>query len=201
MSEEVKQPLPEEPVPEEAPVAPIVKTVPPAILNAKPAAPTVAVPKEKIIRIPFPERLLASDKDLLNNYNELKSEALSYGLKSRVSNTGDTFRLHTKTYLKITVAGKSLKIYYALKPSDYATSPIPVQDASGKNIYKEIPVCFKVKSPLSLRRAKQLIADVCEHDNLEQGKIVPHNWAADLKDYKPTGASDGDDSGDADEAE
>ena len=170
--------------------------VPPAIVNAKPAAPTVAVPKEKIIRIPFPERLLASDKDLLNNYNELKSEALSYGLKSRVSNTGDTFRLHTKTYLKITVAGKSLKIYYALKPSDYATSPIPVQDASGKNIYKEIPVCFKVKSPLSLRRAKQLIADVCEHDNLEQGKVVPNNWAAELKDYKPTGAADDDDGGD-----
>ena len=92
--------------------------------------------------------------------------------------------------------GKSLKIYYALKPSDYATSPIPVQDASGKNIYKEIPVCFKVKSPLSLRRAKQLIADVCEHDNLEQGKVVPNNWAAELKDYKPTGAGGDDDGGD-----
>lgn len=142
-------------------------------------------PKAKIIRIPFSDRMLKADKELQSNYNELKAECLSYGLKSRLSNSGDTFRLHTKTYVKITIAGKGLKLYFALNPKDYASGPIPLHDASEKNIYKEIPGVFKVKSPLSLKRAKQLLADAVEKDNLEQGKIEPHNWAIELKDYKP----------------
>ncbi len=141
--------------------------------------------KAKIIRIPFNERMLSADKETQNNYNELKAECLSYGLKSRLSNSGDTFRLHTKTYVKIVVAGKGLKLYLALDPKAYENNPIPLHDAGNKNIYKDIPGVFKVKSALSLRRAKQLIADACEKDGLEQGKIVPHNYAKELKDYVP----------------
>ncbi len=147
--------------------------------------PTIDKEKQKIIRIPFNERMLSADKETQSNYNELKAECLSYGLKSRLSNSGDSFRLHTKTYVKITVAGKGLKLYLALNPKDYENSPIPLHDAGAKNIYKEIPGVFKVKSALSLRRAKQLIADACEQDSLEQGKIIPHNYASELKDYVP----------------
>ncbi|MBO8426595.1 MAG: hypothetical protein IAC61_04665, partial [Firmicutes bacterium] len=152
-------------------------------------------PHDKIIRIPFPTRMVDADKDMKSNYNELKSEILSYGVKSRVSNSGDTFRLHKITFVKITIAGKSLKLYFALDPKEYANSTYPVQDVSHKNIYKDIPMVFKVKSELSMRRAKQLIADVMDKHGLEQGKIIPHNYAADLKDYVPTGggASDEED--------
>ena len=147
-------------------------------------------PHDKIIRIPFPTRMLDADKDMKSNYSELKSEILSYGVKSRISNSGDTFRLHKITFVKITIAGKSLKLYFGLNPKDYANTPLPVQDVSHKNIYKDIPLVFKVKSELSLRRAKQLIADVMDKNGLEQGKIVPHNWAAELKDYKPSDKDD-----------
>ena len=187
----VEKPVEPEPEPEPAPVeeiAPVEEAAEPAVEPA----PIVSEEegedgeaKAKIIRIPFPTRMLDAEQDLKNNFNELKAEALSYGLKSRLSNSGDTFRLHTKTYLKITIAGKGLKIYYALDPKAYADGPIPVKDAGNKNIYKEIPTCFKVKSPLSMKRAKQLIADACEKDSLEQGKVEPHNWAAEMKDYKP----------------
>lgn len=141
--------------------------------------------KPKIVRVPFNERMAQADKETQDNYNELKAECLSYGLKSRLSNSGDTFRLHTKAYVKITIAGKGLKLYLALNPKDYENSPIPLHDAGKKNIYKDIPGVFKVKSPLSLRRAKQLVADACEKDNLEQGKIVNRDYFADLKDYVP----------------
>jgi hypothetical protein len=176
------------PAPAEA-VKPVVTETPVIV-----AAPTKRVvgqfnltlpPHAKIIRIPFPARMASSSKELQSNYNELKAEAVAYGLKSRISNSGDTFRLHTKTYLKITIAGKGLKIYYALDPKDYANSPIPLHDAGKKNIYKEIPGVFRVKSDLSLRRAKQLIAEAVAKDKLEQDKIEPHNWAAELKDFKP----------------
>ena len=160
-----------EPEPEPAPVeepAPVVEE-------------PVAEEKAKIIRIPFEERMVNADKDMQDNYNEIKNEILSYGVKSRVSNSGDTFRLHRKTYVKLTIAGKSLKLYFALNPDDYKDSTIPVQDASEKNIYAEIPLVFKVKSGLSMKRCKQLIADVMEKDGLEQGEVGKVNWVKEIK--------------------
>ena len=165
------EPVKEEPAP--AP-APVVEEPAPAPVEPK-------EPKAPIVRIPFEERLLASEKELQELYSEIKNEILSYGVKSRVSSSGDTFRLHRKTYVKMTVAGKSLKLYFALNPDDYRESPIPVQDAGGKSIYAEIPLVFKVKSPLSVRRCKQLIQDVMEKDNLEQGEIGTVNWIKELK--------------------
>ncbi len=138
-------------------------------------------PHEKIVRIPFQDRMETADEELRSHYNELKSEAMSYGVKSRVSNSGDTFRLHKVTFLKITIAGKGLKLYFALDPKDYASTTLPIQDAGHKGTYKDIPLVFKVKSDLSFRRAKQLIADVMAKNNLTQGEIEKKDWAADLK--------------------
>ncbi len=135
----------------------------------------------KIIRIPFYTRMLSAEKDMKQNYVDLKNEIMSYGVKSRVSNSGDTFRLHTNTYVKLTIAGKSLKLYFALNPKDYANTTLPILDAGHKGIYKEIPLVFKVKSELSLRRAKQLIADTMEKGGLEQGKIENFDWIKELK--------------------
>lgn len=138
-------------------------------------------PANPIIRIPFTERIVDADQEMMDNYNELKNEILSWGVKSRVSNSGDTFRLHRKTYIKLTIAGKSLKLYFALDPNEYKESAIPVQDAGDKAVYADIPLIFKVKSPLSLRRAKQLIQDVMEKDGLEQGEVGTVNWVKEIK--------------------
>ena len=176
----VEEPAPEEePEPVEEPAPVVEEPAPAPVEEPKPVVDDQ--PKNPIVRIPFEERLLASEKDLQETYSELKNEILSYGVKSRVSSAGDTFRLHRKTYIKMTVAGKSLKLYFALNPDDYRDSPIPVQDASEKGIYAEIPLVFKVKSPLSIRRCKQLIQDVMERDGLEQGEIGTVNWIKELK--------------------
>lgn len=168
-----------EPVVEEAPIPVVVSNVEEES-DEEPAPEKEDIEKPKIIRIAFEERMKDADRELKNHYNELKSEILSYGVNSRVSNSGDTFRLHRKTYVKITIAGKSLKLYLALDPKDYENTTLPIQDAGNKGIYVDIPLVFKVKSELSLRRAKQLIADVMEKDGLEQGKIEPYNWVKEL---------------------
>ena len=90
------------------------------------------------------------------------------------------------------MAGKGLKLYFALNPDDYANSPIPVKNAGVKNLYKDIPLVFKVKSGLSVKRAKQLIADVCTKDGLEKATIVPVNYVAQLQSYKVAGTEDDD---------
>ncbi len=179
----------EEPVVEETPVEEIKEEPAPAeekvIAEEVPHVeeePIVAeVAKKPIIRIPFEERITTADKDMQDNYNELKNEILSYGVNSRVASGGDSFRLHRKTYVKMTVAGKSLKLYLALDPADYADSKMPIGDASNKAMYAEIPFVFKVKSGLSMRRAKQLIADAMAKDDLEQGEVGTVNWVKELK--------------------
>lgn len=135
----------------------------------------------KIIRIPFTVRMESADETMRSNYNELKSLLKSYGLNNRVSNSGDTFRLHRVTYCKITIAGKSLKLYLALNPADYVDTTYPIKDASSKSIYKETPLVFKVKSGLSLRRAEELIRDCMDKHGLEQVKQMENrDWATDL---------------------
>ena len=136
---------------------------------------------KKIIRIPFQTRMINADEEMKKNYNELKNEIMSYGVNSRVSSSGDAFRLHRKTYVKITIAGLSLKLYFALNPDDYKDSTIPVQNAGHKGIYAEIPLVFKVKSGLSMRRAKELIQTVMEKDGFEQGPIEDIDWVERIK--------------------
>ena len=186
VEEPVEEPVAEEPVEEPAPVEePVEEPAPVEETVAEEPAPVEEQPAEeekaKIVRIPFVTRMLEAEDDMKANYNELKNEILSWGVKSRVSNSGDTFRLHRKTYIKLTIAGKSLKLYFALDPKDYEGSTIPVQDAGNKGIYEEIPLVFKVKSGLSLRRCKQLIQDVMEKDGLEQSEVLQINWVKELE--------------------
>lgn len=172
----------EEPQPEVVP-EPVVEE--PAVVEEAPLEEVQVEEKPKIIRIPFTDRVRIMDPVMRNNFNELKSDIMAYGVKSRVSNSGDTFRLHTKTYVKITIAGKSLKLYFALNPEDYKDSTLPVFDAGHKGIYKDIPLVFKVKSDLSLRRAKQLIADAMAKDHLVQDQIVSKDWIQEIIDTYP----------------
>jgi len=150
----------------------------PAPLPAPEPAPE---PKEKAEFVPFAVRLHAADDFLKEAYNELKSEVLSYGIKSRVSSTADTFRLHTKAYVKMVIAGKYLKLYLALDPNDYKDTTYPFDDASRMGAHKDTPFVFKIKSGLSVRRAKVLIADAAKKDNLIQGEVVKHDHVADVK--------------------
>ena len=119
-------------------------------------------------RISFYERIVALDQELLDDYNELKNELISYGLKSRVSSTGDTFRLHRVTYCKMIFSGKKVKLFLKLNPADYKDSTIPFDDISHKKSYAEIPFVFKVKSGLSLRRAKALIKEMMDNNGIIQ---------------------------------
>ena len=163
--EPVAEEVVEEPVAEpvvEEPVAEVVEEV----FERQEA--TVAVDANNNGRISFFERIVSLDQELLDDYNELKNELMSYGLKSRVSSTGDTFRLHRVTYVKMIFSGKKVKLYMHLNPADYKDSTIPFDDVSHKKSFAEIPFVFKVKSGLSLRRAKALIKEMMDKAGIAQ---------------------------------
>ena len=172
-----EEPVAEEPVEEAAPVEETSAeeekaeepTEEPAAAE-EPAAESATAGLNDIERKSFAEKLALADEDLRSKYENLKAEALAYGLKGRVSNSGDTYHLGRKNYLKIVLIGKTLKVYFALDPKEYADSPIPVEDVSGKKAFAEMPSLFRVKSDLSLRRAKKLLADMMAADGIERSE-------------------------------
>lgn len=167
--ETVEESVEETPVAEETPEeTPVVEE--PATTDANANA-----------RLSFFDRILLVDDELLDIYNEIKNDILSYGVKSRVSSAGDTFRLHRVTYMKMIFAGKKVKLYMKLNPEDFADSTIPHDNAGDKKLYEEIPFVFKVKSGLSIRRAKALIAEMMEKEGIQRVKEPGNvNYAREL---------------------
>lgn len=112
-------------------------------------------------RIPFAERIAHFDKELLEKYDELKNYMLAYGIKSRLSSSGDSFRAKRVMYFKITNSGNSgFKVYFKLDLDAYANTTYPLKDAQGIKMYEEVPAFMYLKSDLSLKRCKELVDDV-----------------------------------------
>lgn len=133
-------------------------------------------------RIPFVKKMVKAEKDIQDKYNELKNYILAYDAKSRLSIAGDTFRAHRKAYVKITLVGKTLKVYFALDPKEFADSPIPVVDVSDKVAYEEVPALLKVKSNLSVKRARHLVKLAFEKDDIKRSQeIGDHNWMKEIR--------------------
>ena len=132
-------------------------------------------------RLSFMNRILKADSDIKSNYNEIKNEALSYGVKSRLSRSGDIFRLHSKRYLKIFLVGKTLKVYLALDPEDYKDSTIPFEDVGDSPACADLPMLFKVRSGLSVRRCKELIKATMEKNGFRQKEVKNINWVSELR--------------------
>jgi len=159
--EKVEEPVAEEPAEEEAEESEESET---------PVVSEDGEGEEKAprVKVTFEERLSKADPALIDKYHEIRDEIMSYGVKSRVSSSGDTFRLHTVKYMKIVVAGKKLKLYMRLNPKAYDGTTIPHLDASNKQLYTEIPMVFKVSSDLSVKRAKGLIEDMMKENGIEK---------------------------------
>ena len=210
VEEPVKEPEPvveevkEEPKPEPKPVPEkkviygsidfwkVARTVWPQLDNPKPLPkeeePVPApIPEEeeegwnRNKRQPFFMRIITAETETKVNYNELKNEILSYGVKARLSRGGETFRLKDKKYVKIYLVGKTLKVYLALSPEDYKDSTFPIEDVGHRPNYAEMPLLFKVRSGLSVRRCKELIKAAMEKDGLTQGEVKDTNWVDELR--------------------
>ncbi|MFA6624172.1 MAG: hypothetical protein WCS80_00165 [Bacilli bacterium] len=92
--------------------------------------------------------------DALNTFDVLLK---GYGLKVRSSSSGLNYRLHCKRYAKLTIANNYLKIYLRLESSDLENTKIPFRDFSSKSSFEDIPLGFKIKSSLAIKRTINLI--------------------------------------------
>lgn len=111
-------------------------------------------------RASFAQKLAKADGLLRSRYDEIHAEMEAYGIHSRLSVPCDTYSLHRQDYLKITIDGKSMKLFFHLSPKDYEKTTIPCEDASDKKTYVDTPLLLHITSGLSVRRALGLIADM-----------------------------------------
>lgn len=160
--------LEEEVIPTVTPVTP-KKEIEPTVIFTSPAVQQKEEKKKlKIKRVSFQTKLRKADKDLKDKYKTIKAELESYGVKSRISFEGDSYRLHRIKYAFMTIRGKSLRLYLNLDLNKYKDSPIPLRDESDKKKYESTPAVLKVKSDLSARRAVSLIDDIMKEANIEK---------------------------------
>jgi len=161
--EPTEEPVEETPAEEEKPVEESVEETP--VEEPVEEEPTDVEDNEGVTtserkkQVPFVDRLVAADPELKEKYEELKAYCESYGLHGRTSVSYDTYRLHRTRYVVFSIRGKAIKMHVALDPQDYKDSTITLKDDSAKTKYADVPGYIRVKSPLSVKRAKILIDD------------------------------------------
>lgn len=128
---------------------------------ATPVAP-VKVYKHAYISPTFTQKILACDEVMQERYDELKNYALRFSkLKSRLSRKFDSINLGRLHFVKISVAGKTLKLYLNMDIKD--TEPkYHCADVSKKVSYATVPVLLRIKSERGMRYAKRLIDQCAE---------------------------------------
>ncbi len=160
------------PVEEPAPAPVVEETVveEPAVEETVVAVPAA---EEKtgnlnIQRIPFADKYKAADDDLRAKFDELSAYVTNtYGIKARESIAGVSFSAHREKLVFVTIIGKHLRCNFALDANNYHDSTLPVVNSDNKK-YADVPLTLKVKSGLSLRRAKGLVDDVMAAKGIEK---------------------------------
>lgn len=113
----------------------------------------------------FTAKLIQSDEVLKGRYSELKNQLMRY-MKPRMSWFGEAFYSGRTTYAKFAVRGKTLSLYLALEPAEYAGTKYKFEDAGEVAKYAGTPMRLKLRSERSVRWAKELIAQLADKRGL-----------------------------------
>lgn len=105
----------------------------------------------------FMARFAQSDDTIKEAYSELKNYALSYeNTRSRTSWSYDSINVRRKQVIKFAIRGKSLCMFLALNPDDYAESKYKVERIESKK-YLEVPCLYRITNERRRKYAKDLI--------------------------------------------
>ena len=119
----------------------------------------------------FAQKMLRADEVLQDRYDELKNYALRFKkLKTRISKKFDSINMGRLHFVKLSVAGKTLKLY--LNMDINTTDPkFHCKDMSDKKTYVTVPTLLRIKSGRAVKYAKRLIDQCAEqHGMLERRK-------------------------------
>ena len=130
----------------------------------------------------FTSRVIQASEETQSRYERIKNHLLSYkGVKSRVSWGYDAFRKGREAIATILIKGKTLNVYLALDPKEYADTKYRFEDASEVKKYAEVPMRVRVKNDLNERYCMELIDILMAKMGLELGEEQSENYH---KDYE-----------------
>ena len=136
----------------------------------------------KVIKKPFAVKMFETDPTILERYNELKNYIMSFKkIKSRVSNTADTFNIGREQLFKLSTSGKSLKLYLNLDVKNIE-SRFNIIDQGNVKSYEQVPAFLRIKSNRAMKYAYELIDRVIsKFDLAKNSKYVTQDYVAELK--------------------
>ena len=116
----------------------------------------------------FEQKLAESDPEVVENYNLINNRLAQYkNLKARLSQKGQSYRKGRVLVAKVSIVGKSARLYLALAPNEYATSKYHHRDVSDKKAHATTPMMLPVRSKRSQKYALELIEQVAKKFDLQ----------------------------------
>ena len=140
-----------------------------AVMDAAYEAEPIVEDKPKYIPSPtFAQKMLRADEVIQDRYDELKNYACRFKkLKSRISKKFDSVNQGRLHFVKLSVAGKTLKLYLNMDIND--TDPkFHCKDMRDKKTYVTVPVLLRIKSGRAVRYAKILIDQCAQLHGLKE---------------------------------
>ena len=163
-AEEVKEEAPVEEKTEEASAEEVAPTIVPTYFDNEGNHIDIRYSRS------FISNVIQGDEQMKEFYSELKNHILSYdGVKSRLSWKFDSYNRGRDQLFKIKIRGKTICLYLALDPNDYDVSKYHHESIDAK-IFEDVPMLFKIKSGLGLRKAKQLVDDTMAKFEIPQAE-------------------------------
>jgi len=118
------------------------------------------VPAPKYVNKNFAQKMMLADEVIQDRYDEVKNYALRFKkLKARISKKFESINQGRLQFVKISVAGKTLKLYLNMDISE-VDPKFRCKDMRDKVTYATVPVMLRIKSGRAVRYAKILI-DQC----------------------------------------
>ncbi len=115
----------------------------------------------------FEEKLQAASEQARAAYETIRAELLSYKkIKSRLSKKADSFRVGRKLIAKITFAGKTIKCYLAVDPSELDVKVYHHRDVSERKAYAAVPTLMRVRSNRAIKNTVKLIEKAANESGL-----------------------------------
>ena len=129
----------------------------------------------------FEGRICVASKENKEFYNKVKNKLLSYGLVSRISKTGEKFRIKKNYLAQIKFTAKQMVLYLALEPNQFENTKYKGKDVSAKKAYASTPFQYKTKSERKTQWMLELIDLLAKKHNLQ--KIEDYKDVDFAKDY------------------
>ena len=106
----------------------------------------------------FTARLHQAPEPIAQYYSDIKNAFLAYKkVKSRISWNCDTINFGREQLAKLVLTTKTLYVYLALDPNNFAESKYFFRDASDTKKYEKVPMRIKVRSERGVKHVLELI--------------------------------------------